>query len=247
MILSNRSSTSHDGVNDAVSSIPGQEKMTIPEALKLLRKQRGWTQRQLATELRKAEGTVKHWEIGIREPSAEICEKLGALSTTLDLADYWAERAGLPPYSGTDLQPFLPSPARHAALPPPDAQIRMELHAGLDIILDRAPEAFREKMAQDITRGAGEFGNFPVANPAGRPPTAQDRRLLRLLATTMGSGNAEAIQAVTKTLEVFARYVETKEPKQSAAAPGRSDPSGTSKNAAPGPRRLRSRDPWRVD
>ena len=199
--------------------------MTIPQALKLLRKQRGWTQRQLASELRKAEGTVKHWEIGIREPSAEICEKLGALSTTLDLADYWAERAGLPPYSGSDLQPRFPPPARDAAVPPTDAQTRMELHAGLDIILDRAPEAFRERIAQDITRAAGQFENIPVSNPAGRSPTAQDKRLLRLLATTVDSGDAEAIQAVTKTLEVFARHVETrhvetKEPKKSAAAAG---------------------------
>jgi len=198
--------------------------MTIPQALKLLRKQRGWTQRQLASELRKAEGTVKHWEIGIREPSSEICEKLGALSTTLDLADYWAERAGLPPYSGSDLQPRFPPPVRDTAVPPTDAQTRMELHAGLDIILDRAPDAFRERIAQDITRGAGKFENIPVSNPAGRSPAAQDKRLMRLLATTIGSGDAEAIQAVAKTLEVFARHVETpaesKEPKQSSAASG---------------------------
>ena len=118
--------------------------MTIPEALKRLRKQRGWTQRQLAHELRKAEGTVKHWEMGLREPSSEICEKLGALSTTLELADYWAECAGLPPYSGESLQhPDFPA-ARDAAVPPTEAQTRMELHAGLDIILDRAPESFKK-------------------------------------------------------------------------------------------------------
>jgi len=80
---------------------------------------------------------VKHWEIGLREPSAEVCEKLGALATTLDLADYWAECAGLPPCSGNYLQ-YLPSPlVRDAvAVPPTDAQTRMELHAGLDIILE---------------------------------------------------------------------------------------------------------------
>ena len=251
MIFSSRSLTTHDGINDAVSSIPGQGKMTIPEALKLLRKQRGWTQRQLAAELRKAEGTVKHWEMGIREPSAEICEKLGALSTTLDLADYWAEQAGLPPYSGSGLQPLPPPPVRDAAVPPTDAQTRMELHAGLDIILDRAPEGFRERIAQDITRGAGQFGSFPVSTPKDPSRAAQDKRLLRLLATTIGSGDAAAIQAVTKTLEVFARHVEThldtKEPKRSAAAPGHAHPSGASKNETPGARRLRSRTPWRED
>ena len=157
---------------------------------------------------------MKHWEIGLREPSAEVCEKLGALATTLDLADYWAECAGLPPCSGNYLQ-YLPSPLVRdaAAVPPTDAQTRMELHAGLDIILDRAPETFREKMAQDITRGAGQFGNFPVSNPAGRLPTALEKRLLRLLAKIIGSGNPEAMEAVTKTLEVFARYVEVQEPK----------------------------------
>jgi hypothetical protein len=96
----------------------------------------------------------------------------------------------------------------------------MELHAGLDIILDRAPGTVREKVARDITRGAGRFGNFPVSNPAGHPPTARENRLMRLLARTIDSGNAETIEAVTKTLEVFARYVETKDPKSSAAAPG---------------------------
>lgn len=225
--------------------------MTIPEALKLLRKQRGWTQRQLAAELRKAEGTVKHWEIGIRAPSVEICEKLGALSTTLDLADYWAERAGLPAYSGNDLQPLVPPPVRDAAVPPTDAQTRMELHAGLDIILDRAPDGFRERIAQDITRGAGQFGNFPVPKPEEPSSAAQDRRLMRLLATTIGSGDAEAIQAVTKTLEVFARHVEThvdtKDPKQSTVASGHANPSGTNKPETPGARRLRSRAPWRRD
>jgi transcriptional regulator with XRE-family HTH domain len=209
--------------------------MTIPQALRLLRKQRGWTQRQLAAELRKAEGTVKHWEIGIREPSAEICEKLGALSTTLDLADYWAEQAGLPPYSGSNLQPQLPPPARDAAIPPTDAQTRMELHAGLDIILDRAPEGLRARIAQDITRGAGQFSSFPVTEAPAR--ATQGKRLLRLLATTLGSGDAEAIQAVTKTLEVFARHVEAhaeaEKPKQSAAAFGRVDPSEQDRAAAP--------------
>jgi hypothetical protein len=138
---------------------------------------------------------------------------------------------------------------RDAAVPPTDAQTRMELHAGLDIILDRAPEAFREKMAQDITRGAGQFGSVPVSYPAGRSPAAQDTRLMRLLATTIGSGDTEAIQAVTKTLEVFARYVETHagEPKQSAAAPGRPHPPGASKSAVPAARRLRPKNPWRVD
>lgn len=226
-------------------------KMTIPEALKLLRKQRGWTQRQLAAELRKAEGTVKHWEIGIREPSAEICEKLGALSTTLGLADYWAEQAGLPPYSGSDLQPLLPPPVRDAAVPPTDAQTRMELHAGLDIILDRAPQGFRERIAEDITRGAGQFGSYPVSSPQEPSRAAHDKRLMRLLATTIGSGDAAAIQAVTKTLEVFAAHVEThagaKEPKRSAAAPGHAVPSGAGKAGTSGARKLRSRASWRED
>ena len=222
--------------------------MTTSEALKLLRKQRGWTQRRLAAELRKAEGTVKHWEIGIREPSAEICEKLGALATTMDLADYWAERAGLPPYSGNYLQ-YLPPPLGRdaAAVPPTDAQTRMELHAGLDIILDRAPETFREKIAQDITHGAGQFGNFPVSHPAGCSPTAQEKRLLRLLAKIIGSGNPEAMEAVTKTLEVFARYVEVQEPKQSDDAPGHPHPSGAGTTATPPPRRLRPRSSSSVD
>lgn len=220
-----------------------QEKMTIPEALKLLRKQRGWTQRQLATELRKAEGTVKHWEIGIREPSAEICEKLGALSTTLDLADYWAEQAGLPPHSGNYLHPLLGALERDAAVPSTDAQTRMELHAGLDIILDRAPDAVREKIAQEITRGAGQFGNFPLAHLMSPSPTAQNKRLMRLLATTIGSGNAQAIEALSKTLEVFARYVGTQETKQSA--PGRPNRSRGGKTATPQPRRLRSKAPSR--
>jgi len=190
---------------------------------------------------------VKHWEIGLREPSAEVCEKLGALATTLDLADYWAECAGLPPCSGNYLQ-YLPSPLVRdaAAVPPTDAQTRMELHAGLDIILDRAPETFREKMAQDITRGAGQFGNFPVSNPAGRLPTALEKRLLRLLAKIIGSGNPEAIEAVTKTLEVFVRYVEVQGPKQSDIAPGHPHPPGAGTTARP-PRRLRPRSSSSAD
>ncbi len=180
---------------------------------------------------------MKHWEIGLREPSAEICEKLGALATTPDLADYWAECAGLPPYSGNVLQ-YLPSPpARDATVPPTDAQTRMELHVGLDIILDRAPETFRDKMAQEITRGAGQFGNSPVAGPAGRLPTPQEKRRMRLLAKILGSGNPESIEAVTQNLEVFARYVEAAGPKPAPPSEGRPELPGAPATAPP--RRLK--------
>jgi len=190
---------------------------------------------------------VKHWEMGLREPSSEICEKLGGLATTLDLADYWAECAGLPPYSGESLH-HLTSPLGRdaAAVPSTDAQTRMELHAGLDIILDRAPEAFREKLARDITQGAGRFEHSPVIHSSGSPPTAREKRLMRLLGKVLGSGNSEAAEAASKNLEVLARYVEAVESTQTSSSASRSHPSGPASGTNPA-RRVKPRPPSRSD
>ena len=69
--------------------------MDNSDAVRALRKKLGWTQRRLASELRKSEHTVKRWEMGIREPSPEILEKLAALASGR-LSRFFAERVGLP-------------------------------------------------------------------------------------------------------------------------------------------------------
>ena len=69
--------------------------MDNSDAIRALRKQLGWTQRRLADELRKSEHTVKRWEMGIRDPSFELLEKLAALSRGR-LARFFAVKAGLP-------------------------------------------------------------------------------------------------------------------------------------------------------
>jgi transcriptional regulator with XRE-family HTH domain len=161
-------------------------KFSTSEALKKLRKKLGWTQKRLAQELRKAEGTVKHWEIGIQEPSKEVWEKLGALAPDLDLADYCGQRAGLPALSGMRW---------------------------------KEPEA------------APYFQGAPGAAPSAWPPefavrrrspseAQEENRLRRLLQKIIDSGDEEAIEAVTKSLEVFAQYVEVIAPKPPGAIPG---------------------------
>ena len=158
-------------------------KLSTPEALKLLRKTLGWTQKRLAQELRKAEGTVKHWEIGIQEPSKEVWEKLGALAPDLDLADYCGKRAGLPPFSGIHWK-----------------------------------EPGSPKYIKDAP-GAAWAPAIEVGRRSSPSEAQEDSRLRRLLQKIIDSGDGEAIEAVTKSLEVFAQYVEVIGPKPPAAAP----------------------------
>ena len=176
--------------------------MTISGAVKLLREEKHWSQARLALELRVSPQAVAGWEQARRKPYKALLEKLAALTANFDLADFFAEQAGLPPRKAhRDVFPGVPST---------DAQSRMELHAGLDVILDRAPTTVQEKFAEIITRSAGEYGNMPVSNPAGRSPSGEEKRLTRLLQKILDSANSEAIEAVTKNLEVFARYAEAK-------------------------------------
>jgi transcriptional regulator with XRE-family HTH domain len=161
-------------------------KFSTPEALKLLRKKLGWTQKRLAQELRKAEGTVKHWEIGIQEPSKEVWEKLGALAPDLDLADYCGKRAGLPAFSGIRLKEP-ESPPYFKGVP------------------GTVPSAWTSEIGDVRRRSLSE--------------AQEENRLRRLLQKIIDSGHGEAIEAVTKSLEVFAQYVEVIGPKPPAAAP----------------------------
>lgn len=120
---------------------------------------------------------MKHWEIGIQEPSKEVWEKLGALAPDLDLADYCGNRAGLPPLSGMQLKEVGP------------------------------PPYFK-----------GVPGAVPDARRRSPSEAQEENRLTRLLQKIIDSGRGEAIEAVTKSLEVFAQYVEVLGPKPSAAA-----------------------------
>lgn len=68
---------------------------TFRDALITLREQRGWTQIQLAVRLRQRENTVIRWELGLRHPSKELCEKL-ALLCDGEPSRFFAKKAGLP-------------------------------------------------------------------------------------------------------------------------------------------------------
>jgi transcriptional regulator with XRE-family HTH domain len=52
---------------------------TFSERLKLLRKERGWSQEDLATKLDVSPGSVGNWEIGPYEPHPKTLNKLAAL------------------------------------------------------------------------------------------------------------------------------------------------------------------------
>jgi transcriptional regulator with XRE-family HTH domain len=68
--------------------------MTTPEALKILRKQLGWTQKRLAAHLRKNEHTVKRWEMGLFEPNNDAFEKLAGMCDG-ELSEFFARKAGI--------------------------------------------------------------------------------------------------------------------------------------------------------
>jgi transcriptional regulator with XRE-family HTH domain len=52
---------------------------TFSERLKMLRKERGWSQEDLATKLEVSAGSVGNWEIGPHEPHPKTLKKLAAL------------------------------------------------------------------------------------------------------------------------------------------------------------------------
>lgn len=52
---------------------------TFSERLKMLRKERGWSQEDLATKLDVSPGSVGNWEIGPYEPHAKTLKTLAAL------------------------------------------------------------------------------------------------------------------------------------------------------------------------
>jgi transcriptional regulator with XRE-family HTH domain len=52
---------------------------SFSERLKMLRKERGWSQEDLATQLDVSPGSVGNWEIGPHEPHVKTLKKLAAL------------------------------------------------------------------------------------------------------------------------------------------------------------------------
>jgi transcriptional regulator with XRE-family HTH domain len=52
---------------------------TFPERLKLLRKERGWSQEDLAARLDVSPGSVGNWEMGPHEPHPKTLKKIAAL------------------------------------------------------------------------------------------------------------------------------------------------------------------------
>jgi transcriptional regulator with XRE-family HTH domain len=52
---------------------------TFSERLKMLRKERGWSQEDLATKMEVSPGSVGNWEMGPYEPHAKTLKKLAAL------------------------------------------------------------------------------------------------------------------------------------------------------------------------
>lgn len=69
---------------------------TLPDALRALRKARGWSQARLARELKRSITALASWEQGLHEPHAEVCEKLAALCDG-ELSAFFAHRADLAP------------------------------------------------------------------------------------------------------------------------------------------------------
>ena len=144
--------------------------MTTAQALKRLRERLRWTQRGLATELRKTVTTVARWEAGARNPSPEIYEKLAGLCEG-ELSEFFAAKAGvsgLVPESNQPARARRREPAaggggaRRMTATPTEAQTRMELHTALDIVLDRAPDTVREKLAENLEQWAARYGTLPV-------------------------------------------------------------------------------------
>ncbi len=123
----------------------------VKEAIKALRKERGYTQVSLARELQKTETTIRRWEIGIHEPPPDTLLRLAGLTNAPELKHFFAQAATPAGFNSTV------EPQRTARGPSTDSQTAMELHEALQIILERAPETIVEQIADRLTRLAGTY------------------------------------------------------------------------------------------
>lgn len=73
----------------------------FPERLKELRRQRGWSQRELAQKIGMSSGTVAAWEVGRNEPNYDMLRKLADLLDTS--VDYLIGLSDIPSPPGKEV------------------------------------------------------------------------------------------------------------------------------------------------
>ena len=132
----------------------------IQEAIRALRRERGWTQRQLAAELGKTVPTVSHWEQNVYQPPPDTLLRLAALAQDMEIAEYFRSTAG-----GT--------------AEPPETLSRE--NAGtrryLDHILTRAPNAMRRSLRERIVTLHDKYCGCDTRQQEGEPNNEQKSKL----------------------------------------------------------------------
>ena len=121
---------------------------SMSDAIRDLRKERGWTQKRLADELGKTVMTVTRWEMGVRTPPPDTLLRLANLALSPELRIF----LGTPPLED-EAHP------RGAMLQPSMKEgLERELTEALRSILNNAPEEIVEKVADDLIRFARIYG-----------------------------------------------------------------------------------------
>ena len=152
--------------------------MIVSEAVKGLRRQRGWTQRTLATELGVSPGAVANWEQGTREPEPDIAAKMAGFCDG-EPSDVLAQQAGIAHLAPHYSRSFL-------TLSTELAQAHSLALRGVKMLTDRAAQGDARALtelkhyAEEIMKRAGHATSLPASaeKPKGeaRLPRRQEKR-----------------------------------------------------------------------
>lgn len=156
--------------------------LTIPEAIRGLRDRHRWSRGQLVVASGYSLDAVIAWEKGKRTPSRRAFATLANLCDG-ELSDLFASMAGiqhLAPYYGETATALRGRFVEKLS----KIEARDQLHWALDLILDRATEEIRKKVAADLTRLAGTFAGLEK-----EPPTPD----VNMVPATMPTGGRRAV------------------------------------------------------
>jgi DNA-binding XRE family transcriptional regulator len=126
----------------------------FPVTASLVRRMRlskdNMNQDQFAAELKASRSAVQGWERGKHRPKDETLRKMGQLAPSFSVQ---IEQV---------LQDYPWHPGKRVHNSRVSQETIHELHAALDIILNRAPSAVVEKVTATLTKFAGRFGDPPM-------------------------------------------------------------------------------------